>query len=81
MFLGNNLVNHGMSSKYRKKKRDRQAGAGGKHGHSQPLLEQPVADSLLTTPCPICGHPVDRKRMHFHMVRFHGAALRTKPAT
>jgi len=44
------------------------------------LLEQPIAESLGTVPCKICGHPVDPKRMHPHMVRFHGAALRSKGA-
>ena len=43
-----------------------------------PLLEQPIADVVGTVPCQICGHGVDPKRMHFHMVRFHGAALRSK---
>jgi hypothetical protein len=39
---------------------------------------QPVPDSIVTVPCDLCGHPVDPKRLHFHMVRFHGAALRSK---
>ena len=58
---------------------------GGRVGHrgrgngkqrTEPSLEQPIADSVSVLPCQICGHPVDRKRLHFHMVRFHGAALR-----
>jgi hypothetical protein len=57
---------------------------GGKAGHkakgrrkrnSDQLLEQPIANSSGAVPCRICGHPVDPKRLHFHMVRFHGAAL------
>jgi len=37
-----------------------------------------VPESFGGVPCEICGNPVDPKRMHFHMVRFHGAAFRTK---
>jgi hypothetical protein len=40
------------------------------------LIEQPVADSIGAVPCAVCHHPVDPKRMHIHMVRFHGAKLR-----
>jgi hypothetical protein len=36
------------------------------------LSEQPVADMSGTVPCEVCGHPVDRKRLQAHMVRFHG---------
>jgi hypothetical protein len=46
---------------------------------AEPSLEQPVAESAGAVPCRICGYPVDPKRMHFHMVRFHGAALRSPP--
>jgi hypothetical protein len=61
---------------------------GGKAGHqgkgtrkrrTEPLIEQPIADSTGAVPCRICGHPVDPKRLHFHMVRFHGAAFRSPP--
>ena len=41
-----------------------------KGGHS---LEQPVLSSETTDPCEICGTPVERGRIHHHMVRFHGA--------
>jgi len=41
-----------------------------------PLIEQPVAESAGAVPCRICGYPVDPSRLHFHMVRFHGAAMR-----
>jgi len=58
---------------FRRKARD-----AGKRG-AEPLLEQPVAESATTVPCRICGFPVDPKRLHFHMVRFHGAALRPPP--
>jgi len=37
------------------------------------LAGQPVAELRSTTPCKICGHPVDQTRLHAHMVRFHGA--------
>ena len=46
---------------------------------SEPLIEQPIADSFGGVPCQICGHPVDPKRLHAHMVRFHGAAFRPPP--
>jgi len=39
-------------------------------------LEQPIAESDGNVLCHICGHPVDPRRMHPHMVRFHGAAMR-----
>jgi len=65
--------------KGRQGRRSRRGGrGGGKHG-AEPLLEQPVAETALTVPCRICGFPVDPKRLHFHMVRFHGAALRPPP--
>ena len=47
----------------------------------EPLLEQPIADSTANVPCPVCGHAVDPKRMHPHMVRFHGAAIRSNGAS
>ena len=46
---------------------------------AEPLLEQPIAESAGAVPCRICGYPVDPKRLHFHMVRFHGAAFRSPP--
>ena len=49
---------------------------GTRKRRTEPLLEQPIADSVGAVPCQICGHPVDPKRLHFHMVRFHGAAFR-----
>jgi hypothetical protein len=45
---------------------------------SQRLLEQPVASPIGAVPCEICGHPVEPRRLHFHMVRVHGVALRDK---
>src|SRR5689334_8837895 len=48
---------------------------------TEPLLVQPIADPIGNVPCLICGHLVDVKRMHPHMVRFHGAALRSKAPT
>ena len=42
------------------------------------LLEQPIAESAGAMPCGLCGHPVDPRRMHFHMVRCHGATFCTK---
>jgi hypothetical protein len=46
-----------------------------KRSRSEPLLEQPIAESTGAVPCRLCGHPVDVKRMHPHMVRFHGVAF------
>jgi hypothetical protein len=45
---------------------------------TEPLLEQPVAETAGAVPCQLCGHPVDPKRVHFHMVRYHGTAFRSK---
>ena len=49
---------------------------GSRKRRTEPLLEQPIAESAGAVPCQLCGHPVDPKRLHFHMVRFHGAAFR-----
>ena len=49
---------------------------GSRKRRNEPLLEQPIANSAGAVPCQICRHPVDPKRLHIHMVRFHGAALR-----
>jgi hypothetical protein len=51
---------------------------GSRQRRTEPLLEQPIADLTGNVPCQICGHQVDAKRMHPHMVRFHGAAFRSK---
>src|ERR1035438_9342205 len=53
---------------------------GAKGRGAERLLEQPVSDSSGTVSCPICGHPVDPRRMHPHMVRFHGVAIRARGA-
>jgi hypothetical protein len=41
---------------------------------SRSFAAQPKAIVHNSEPCPICGVPVDRRRMKPHMVRFHGAA-------
>jgi hypothetical protein len=70
-----------MAARSRKGSKGKQTGYKGR-GRRQPkpdsLLEQPTADAVGTVPCQLCGHPVDPKRMHPHMVRFHGAAIRSK---
>ena len=43
---------------------------------TEPLLEQPIAQSAGAVRCQVCGCAVDPKRLHIHMVRFHGVALR-----
>jgi hypothetical protein len=55
-------------------------GQGKRKQNTESLLEQPIADSTGAVPCPLCGHPVDPKRLHPHMVRFHGVAIRSKSA-
>jgi hypothetical protein len=67
------------------RKGPKSGGAGHKAGgtrkrRTEPLLEQPIADSTGAVPCQLCGHPVDPKRLHFHMVRYHGVAFRPKGA-
>jgi hypothetical protein len=42
------------------------------------VREQPIAETDGCVPCQLCGHPVDPKRMHFHHVRFHGVAIRSR---
>jgi hypothetical protein len=74
-----NSGNSGRPSPGHKGPKGERAGhkAGGtRTRRTEPLLEQPIADSVGAVPCQICGHPVDPKRLHFHMVRFHGAAFR-----
>jgi len=70
-----------MQSQGRKGPKGKKAGhnaRGRKQLRTEPRLEQPVADPTGAVPCQICGHPVDPKRMHFHMVRYHGSAFRSK---
>ncbi len=61
-----------------KGKRSRQKATSGRQRRAEPLLEQPIAELNGTVSCERCGHGVDPKRMHIHMVRFHGVALRSK---
>jgi len=46
----------------------------GRKAESRKLAAQPKLSLDDWVACGICGAPVDRKRMKFHMVRFHGAA-------
>jgi hypothetical protein len=52
----------------------------GRGPRTEPLIEQPLSDTSGTVLCKICGHPVDPTRMHPHMVRFHGVAIRARGA-
>src|SRR5664279_2198674 len=52
----------------------------GRGPRTEPLIEQPLSDTSGTVLCKICGHPVDPQRMHPHMVRFHGVAIRARGA-
>ena len=65
-----------MATPGRKPSKNKKAGRKPRgRGKSNPdtRLEQPIADSTANVLCEICGHPVDPKRMHPHMIRFHGA--------
>lgn len=75
-----NSAGRGMRSPGRKGPKGKPArhkGRGSRKRSPEPLLGQPVADSAGGVPCQLCGYPVDPKRLHFHMVRFHGAAFRS----
>jgi hypothetical protein len=61
-----------MSSQGWKKKKSRRKSST----TPESFLEQPPLVANSNVKCQICGIPVDPKRMHFHMVRFHGAARR-----
>jgi len=52
----------------------------GRGPRTEPLIEQPLTDTSGMVLCKICGHPVDPQRMHPHMVRFHGVAIRARGA-
>ena len=58
-----------------KKKGRRPRAEKGPPAHS--LAEQPIAEMSTTVPCKVCGYAVDPKRLHAHMVRFHGVAFRS----
>jgi hypothetical protein len=63
-----------------RRKQSKGGGAGhqteaGKRSRSIPHLEQPTPNQEGAEPCRLCGFPVEPKRMHFHMVRVHGATL------
>ena len=45
----------------------------GKKAESRKLAAQPKLNLDDWVPCGTCGTPVERKRIKFHMVRFHGA--------
>ena len=69
----------GLRSPGRTGPKGKRAGAkarGTRKRRTEPLLEQPIAQSAATVRCQVCGCAVDPKRVHIHMVRFHGAALR-----
>jgi hypothetical protein len=61
-----------------KGKRTERKGRSGTRARTEPLIEQPLSDTSGTVLCKICGHPVDPQRMHPHMVRFHGVAIRSR---
>src|ERR1035437_4449273 len=63
-----------------KGKKPGQRRSDGSRPRSEPLIEQPLSDTSGTVLCPICGNAVDPQRMHPHMVRFHGVAIRSKGA-
>jgi hypothetical protein len=61
-------------------KKEQGKGRGGNRQRTEQFIEQPISDSSGTVVCEICGHPVDPQRMHPHMVRFHGVAIRSRGA-
>ena len=61
-----------------KGKKAERKGRAGRRQRTEPLIEQPLSDTSGTVLCRICGHPVDPQRMHPHMVRFHGVAIRAQ---
>ena len=76
---GFNSGARGLRPRGRKWQKSKKAGyrtRGARKQRTQPLPEQSIGESAATVPCQICGHLVDPKRLHFHMVRFHGAAFR-----
>jgi hypothetical protein len=78
-----NFRHDGMASPGRPGKKNKKGGRKFRNREApktDSLREQPIAESSETVKCPICGHPVDPKRMHPHMVRFHGAAAKSKGA-
>ena len=54
-------------------KRNFEKREAGKKAESRQLAAQPTLNLDDRVACGICGAPVDRKRMKFHIVRFHGA--------
>jgi len=67
-----------MSAQGWKRRKRKQGGRNGKARRTESLLEQPTPDSTGGVACELCGHMVDPRRLHFHMVRVHGAAFRPK---
>ena len=59
-----------------KRKKAGRKTTGKRKPRTESRLEQPIANSTGTVLCELCGHPVDPGRMHPHMVRFHGVAMR-----
>ena len=65
----NRPASHGAS-------RGAKARRGARKVKPERLIPQPLGQTDGALRCQICGCPVDPKRLHIHMVRFHGAALR-----
>jgi hypothetical protein len=78
----NGLQIFGASLRFKKAPKKKKTGykaSNRRPPRSRPLLEQPVAELNGAVPCLLCGHSVDAKRMHAHMVRFHGVAFSANP--
>jgi hypothetical protein len=72
----NQLGNFGMSLRVRKEPKKKKSGHKARRKHRsavESLLEQPMAELAGAVRCRLCGHPIDAKRLHPHMVRVHGA--------
>ncbi len=73
--------NFGMSLRPRKAPKGKRSGHKArrpKRSTTGPLLKQPIAELVSVVHCELCGHSVDARRMHPHMVRYHGAAFSSK---
>jgi hypothetical protein len=76
----NKLGFFGTSLRLKKFAKPKKAGKNSfskKRSKGAPVLEQPIVTLASSVRCHLCGHPVDAKRMHPHMVRFHAATFRS----
>ena len=58
-----------------KRRKARRRSRSPKEATNASRIVQPIAESSGTILCHLCKFPVDPRRMHPHMVRFHGATM------